>query len=151
MTEKGKKILAKIQRQCSRREYCVSDIRKKLGRESEIDAAEADEILESLIGDRFVDGLRYATAFSRDKASLAGWGAVKIRYALSARGIPRNTIDEALAEIDEKGASDKLDRLLETKAKTLEGDPQARLKLLKFALSRGYEYDEVRDRVSRFF
>lgn len=151
MTEKGKKLLSKVQRQCSRREYCVSDIRNKLKKEIEISQPEAEEILASLIKDKFVDDFRYSSAFAREKSSLTGWGSVKIRFALSAKGISRDTIDAALEEIDTDKASAKLERILEAKAKTLEGDPQARLKLLKFALSRGYDYDEVRDRVSKFF
>jgi len=40
-----------------------------------------------------------------------------------------------------------LAKLLEAKAKTLKGDPQGRLKLIKFALSRGYDYDVVKKMV----
>ena len=40
---------------------------------------------------------------------------------------------------------DKLERLLATKARSLQGDPQFRLKLLKFGLSRGYEYEAVEE------
>ena len=40
---------------------------------------------------------------------------------------------------------DKLERLLAAKARTLEGDPRFRLKMLKFGLSRGYEYDAVEE------
>ena len=52
-------------------------------------------------------------------------------------------IDAALQEVDDPAAMARLERLLASKARSLEGDPQARLKLIRFALSRGYEYSQV--------
>ena len=62
---------------------------------------------------------------------------------LAAKGISRQTADAALEEVDQETAGRALDRLIAAKARSLEGDPQARLKLIKYALSRGYEYSEV--------
>ena len=39
--------------------------------------------------------------------------------------------------------ADKLEKLMAAKRKSLEGDPQIKLKLIKYALTRGYEYDEI--------
>ena len=104
---------------------------------------EAHKILQTLIEEKYVDDLRYAEAYARDKSSIAGWGEVKIRYMLSAKGIDRDTISKAMEEIDEKKADDRLHKLLENKYRTLKDDPQWRMKLLRFALGRGYSYDEV--------
>ena len=86
---------------------------------------------------------RYAGAFAREKSSLDGWGPVKIRYALRMKGIADAAIGEALDGVDTDKAEARLSKLIEAKRKSLEGDPQIRLKLIKFALSRGYEYDTV--------
>lgn len=144
MDEKAKQILSKLEAQCSKREYCTADIYQKALAKLEGDREAAEEIVAALEADNFVSDLRYASAFAREKASLTGWGPVKIRFALSAKGIARETIDEALAEIEPEKAEARLERLLETKRKSLEGDPQIKLKLLKFALSRGYDYDTVK-------
>ena len=69
--------------------------------------------------DGYLSDLRYATAFARDKSSLSGWGAGKIRYALSIKGIDSETVGAALNEIDASRASDRLDRLLSAKYKSL--------------------------------
>ena len=143
MDEAGRKLLNTLEAQCSKREYCSYDIKEKLRRKLGDDADCADEILSSLIADHYVDDLRYASAFAREKASLTGWGPIKIRFALAAKRIPDTVISEALAEIDADKASDRLERLLEAKWKTLSDDPQGRLKLIKFGLGRGYGYDEV--------
>lgn len=139
-----------MRRLCSRREYCVSDIRTKLMKELEGDAQKVETALNKLIEERYVDDLRYATAYARDKASISGWGATKIRYMLSAKGVAKDVISEALNEVDESKSASRLEKLLEHKYKSLKDDPQWKIKLLRFALGRGYSYDEVSDQIRRF-
>ena len=146
------KAIDKMRRLCSRREYCVSDIRSKLMKELEGVSAKVEAALKILISEKYVDDLRYATAFARDKSAISGWGQSKIRYMLSAKGVSRDVIAMALEEVDTCKASDRLLKLLENKYKSLKGDPQWRLKLLRFAMGRGYSYDEVNEAItdSRF-
>ena len=144
-----KRVLERLQRQCARMEYCSSDIYRKALKALEGDAEAAARIVASLVEDKFVDDLRYATAFAREKSSLQGWGAVKIRFQLRGKGISDEIIADALQEIDPEKASSKLDKLAADKYRLLKGDPQCRLKLLKALLSRGYTYDEVEDAVKR--
>ncbi|MBQ1683185.1 MAG: RecX family transcriptional regulator, partial [Bacteroidales bacterium] len=59
-------------------------------------------------------------------------------------------IEEALDTVDIQAATGKLSKLLDAKAASLEGDPQKKFKLIKFALSRGYEYDQIRDYISLY-
>ena len=144
--EKSKEILLvtdRLRALCSRREYCTQDVMKKALKALEGDRHAAEQVLETLVAEKYVDDLRYAGAYCRDKASLSGWGEVKIRYMLASKGISREIIAEALEEIDSNRAQDRLNRLLQTKYKSLKDDPQCRLKLLRYALGRGYSYDEV--------
>lgn len=143
MDEKKIKVADRLRGLCSRREYCVEDVHQKAIKALEGNIVAASEVVETLIKEKYVDDLRYASAFARDKASIQGWGEVKIRYMLSAKKISRDVIDQALAEIDQSRASSRLEKLLETKYRSLREDPQCRLKLLRFALGRGYSYDEV--------
>ena len=143
MDENAKKVLERLESQCSKRECCKLDVRMKALKALDDDSAAAGEIVESLVRDKFVDNLRYASAFAREKSSLAGWGPVKIRFALRAKGIEESDIAAALEDVDSDKAGERLRRLLEQKAKSLQGDPQIRLKLIKFALSRGYEYKDI--------
>lgn len=144
MDARLKKAYDSLSAQCARREYCTSDIMHKALDRLDGDRQAASEVVEMLKKEGFVSDLRYAGAFAREKASLQGWGPVKIRYALSAKGISRADADAAMEEVDKEKAGDRLRRLLEAKDKSLAGDPQRKLKLLKYALSRGYEYDQVR-------
>ena len=140
----------KMRRLCSRREYCVSDIRTKLMKELDGDVQKVESALNKLKEERYVDDLRYATAYARDKAAISGWGATKIRYMLSAKGVAKDVISEALNEVDEAKASSRLEKLLENKYKSLKDDPQWKIKLLRFALGRRYSNDEVNDQIHRF-
>ena len=137
------KILNNLRRQCSRREYCTADVLKKAEKALDGNHQQAVKVLNVLVEEKYVDDRRYAAAFARDKSSIAGWGAVKIRYMLSAKGISRDIISEALEEVDVRKADDRLRKLLENKNRSLKEDPQRKMKLLRFALGRGYSYDEV--------
>ena len=144
------KVLDRLRTLCSRREYCSGDMLKKAaeylsryGCEPDMVPDAAEEVLEALRKDRYVDDLRYASSFARDKSGIAGWGPVKIRYALSAKGIGQDVISDAMDGIDSARAEARLLRLLESKRKALEGDPQSRLKLIRFALGREYGYAET--------
>ena len=151
MEESGKKVLDKLQAQCSRREYCSSDVYAKALKALEGDEDGAVEVLEALKADKYVDDLRYASAFAREKASLSGWGKVKIRYMLSSKGIPGETISRALDEIDSDAAGRRMENVLMAKYRLISDDSQAKIKLLKFALSRGYQYDDIKSFVDGLF
>lgn len=137
------KVLSRLRNQCSRREYCVSDVREKAMKALDGDELAAETVVESLKRDKYVDDVRYCASYAREKASISGWGVVKIRYMLSHKGLSREDIDAGIAGIDEDGASARLEKLLAEKSRTLKDDPQRKLKLLRFALGRGYQYDEV--------
>lgn len=149
MDEALKKKLSRLEAQCVKREYCVRDIMAKALKAVEGNQAEADELVASLRADKFVDDARYAAAFAREKSSLTGWGPVKIRFVLRAKGLSETDIASGLAEIDSSRAEDRLERLTAAKWKSLQDDPQGKLKLIKFALSRGYDYDAVQAAISK--
>lgn len=149
MDEKKLKVLNRLRGLCSRREYCVADVLKKAADGLEGDRAAAQEVVDILVKEKYVDDLRYASAYARDKAAIQGWGELKIRYMLTAKGVSRGIIDMALEEIDQDKADSRLEKLLQNKLKSLKDDPQVRLKLLRFALGRGYSYDEVSKAVDR--
>ena len=143
------KVADRMRALCSRREYCRKDVMKKVMTALDGDVAKAEEVVAKLVEERYVDDLRYATAFARDKASIAGWGEAKIRYMLSSKGIDRELIAQALDEVDDKRAETRLEKLMVNKVRSLKDDPQRRLKLLRFGLGRGYSYDQVTEMIDK--
>lgn len=137
------KCLSRLQRLCSKAEYCRSQMYTKALRDLEWDTSAAKRVVDALVADKYVDDARYASAFAREKASIQGWGPVKIRFQLRSKGISDADIASGMSEIEEPKAARKLESVIAAKYRSLKGDPQCRLKLLKFALSRGYEYGDV--------
>lgn len=137
---------------CVTAEYCLADMRRKMARwellDKDGDAADEDaeeRILERLVRERFIDESRYAHAFVRDKSRYNRWGRVRIQQELRMRQIPQLIIDDALMEIDADETLDTLRTLIEHKRPTVKGrnDYEVRMKLIRFALSRGYEMDDI--------
>ena len=142
------KLLDNLRRQCSRREYCTSDVFSKALKGLEGDKEAADVVVQKLVEEKYVDDRRYCEAYAREKSSISGWGQVKIRYMLSAKGISKDVISQALTEIDAAKADTRLEKLLENKYRALKDDPQWKMKLLRFALGRGYSYEEVNNKIA---
>lgn len=142
-------VTARLMALCSRREYCSSDMYRKALTALDGDREGAAQVLEKLVSEKYVDDLRYSSAYARDKSAIAGWGSAKIRYMLSSKGVARDVIDKALLEIDESKADLKLEKLVRTKCKALEDDPQKRMKLLRYVVGRGYPYEEALSVIDR--
>ena len=139
-----KRVLERLQRLCARAEYCSFDISRKALKSMEGDEKAAARIVASLVNDRFVDDARYAGAYAREKTTLQGWGPLKIRYGLRMKGITGQIVDEAIAEAGAgENAFARMEKLLAAKARTLRGDPSAKPKLMRYALGRGYTYDQA--------
>lgn len=135
-----KEALSKVQFICSRQEKCCSDIRKKL-QNWNIEKQDRDEIIDSLIDDKFIDEQRYTNFYVRDKFRFNRWGRIKISYHLKQKQIPERIINEALDQIKEDDYKDSLSDLLTAKLKSLKDDDpyQLKSKLFRFAQSRGFE------------
>ena len=125
---------------CARCEQAEGDLRKKL-RDWGINSSDSNTMIERLKAERYLDNERYARAYCRDKLRFNGWGRIKIAYMLKGKGIEREFIDAALADIDEEQYLAILNEALAAKAKTLgsKSEEQIRASLLRFAASRGFE------------
>lgn len=138
--------LAALMRLCARAEKCESDARR-LMRGWGLGEQEAAAVLERLVRERFIDDRRYAAMFVREKLHLSGWGAYKIRTALSRKEIAREAIDEAMAAVDPAAQRPRLEEQLRRKMRTLRCNPpyELRTKLIRYGLSLGYSYETVLD------
>ncbi len=136
--------LVKLQDLCARSEQCSHEVLTKLNKWA-IGETTARKILALLKRDRYVDDRRYAEAFVRDKVVFNRWGRVKIRLALIAKKVDRDIIDVALATVDTDEYTAALRQVLRAKALSMtETDSyESRTKLLRYAVSRGFEVSEV--------
>lgn len=145
MNDAEKKICGRMARLCSAREYCKKDIAAKIASCAGGEDIDCDAIISYLCLNKYIDENRYAAFFARDKSTLQGWGERKIRYALSIKGLDRETIDGALQSIDRAGAHSRMQSLLAAKWRTIGGEGQESFaKLLRYGESRGYSYEQIK-------
>lgn len=147
------RVLDRLRRACSRREYCRSDIFGKLSRYPEL--KDPASLVSTLEREGFLDEERYASAYCREKMQISGWGVSKIRYNLRRKGIPDALIDRAVMEADPDAVIRKMDSVLSRKwaqirkAHKEESVYDSSMRLFRFGLSRGYSYDDVKKSMGR--
>ena len=147
--------LARLQGQCSKTEYCTGQIRKKLLRWSERNSVvgkepfsdlQIESVVNALLEEKYVDDSRFAGAYIRDKARFAKWGKVKIAYNLKMLGIGKEIVAAALEENACLFSDELLEQLVINKWNSL-GEKitlaAKREKVLRFALGRGFGYDQI--------
>lgn len=134
--------LARLQNLCSRSEKCVYDVKLKL-QQWGVEPNESDKIIRSLQESNFLNEERYVRAYIKEKLNFAKWGRQKILRALKAKRVSPALISETLAELDDDKYQDDLLELLKKKNRSIkdESEYSRKAKLLRFALSRGYEYE----------
>lgn len=131
--------IVRLESQCARAEHCTGEIMAKL-RTWGITGAEADRIVNHLTTNRFVDDLRFAKSFVRDRYRFAGYGRRKIALLLMTKHLERDIIDEAMDEIDEEVYGDILRHIIARKAKGLDLELfEDRNKLYRYIVGRGFE------------
>ncbi len=129
---------------CAYQERSRQEVREKLySYQLEDDVVE--ELMERLEKENFLNEERFAKAFAGGKFRLKKWGRLKIRQELKMRGITEPLIRKALQEIDEEAYIQSLHELLEKKNRLERSINllEQKQKLLRFALSKGYEQDLI--------
>ncbi len=139
-----KEAKEKAMQWCSRRECCRKDMFEKVVSWG-CTPVEAQDVIDFLVKQRFIDDRRYAEAYVKDKLRFSKWGRVKISYMLRSQGIDDIIIREISAEIDDNEYEQTLKAELTKKYKTLRrGNAyETRGKLFRFAVSRGFETDII--------
>lgn len=129
---------------CSASEHCIADITEKLTRWG-IPPAQADDIIDHLLDEKYIDEVRYAEAYARDKMRFSHWGRMKIRMMLRTQHIPDPLIRSALDALDPQEYADVARQVIGAKARSVgdTGDYATRAKVIRFALQRGFEMDEI--------
>jgi regulatory protein len=144
-----KSALSKAMALCSKREYCIEDIRAKMQSWS-VGNTDSDRIISILIQENFINEKRYAEAFVKDKFRYNKWGKVKIRAGLKMKKIPGEIIKTALDSLDDVTYRKTIEDLLFVHRRSVKAKNQYDLKgkLLRYGLSKGFESDLLYDILS---
>lgn len=143
-TKTAKQALESLMRMCARSE-CSSGDALRLMRGWEVPQSEQTEVLRTLIKERYIDDRRYAEAYVREKSSLSVWGEYKIRSALQRKGIAKDIIAEALAQLNPDKDKERLTQRLQKRLRTIKYNNtyQLKTKLIRHGLSLGFSMEQV--------
>lgn len=146
----AEQALVKLMDRCAKAEVCVSDACRLMSR-WRVPEPDQQGVIDRLLADRFIDPERYAHAFVRDKLNFSRWGARKISEALYQKRIPSDIIRRAMEQAAEVSMTDRLETDLRRKNNSLkEENPYKRKeKLVRFGVSRGYDFETVFETVER--
>ena len=140
-----KEALNKAAAYCSGSEHCFSEISAKLVQWG-VDSDAQEKILKRLADEKFIDEERYCHFFVNDKFKFNKWGRIKIGQALYLKKIPATVSRKYLDAIDEREYMNTLRSLLASKKRSIHAsdDYQLTMKLIRFAVSRGFEMNIIR-------
>lgn len=143
-TKTAEQALNALMRLCSKAEKSSGDALRLMYRWG-VPIAERQGVLDKLVEMRFIDDARYAEAYTREKSQLAGWGARKIAQNLYQKGVSKDIVAKTLAMLESDDQRAMLEKRLQRKLPTIKAttDYERRGKLLRYALSLGYDYDMV--------
>lgn len=143
MTEND--ALLRLTALCSQAEHCSYEMTEKMRRWGMDEEAQA-RVLEYLINHKFVDDGRYARAFVRDKIRYNKWGRRKVEQAMWAKRIDEATRRQALDDVPDEDYLAVLRPLLKARARSIKAADsyEKNRKLVRFALSRGFDYGLIR-------
>jgi regulatory protein len=103
-------------------------------------------IMEHLVSNKYVDDERYCRAFVHDKMEYNHWGRRKIEQALYVKHVDKAIQTKVLDEIPDSDFISILRPLLDQKRRQTraDNDYEMNIKLMRFAASRGFTIDQIR-------
>ena len=134
------------------RDRTVSEVRQRLVRRGVSDDL-AEEAVQILGEQGFLDDTRFARLFVADKRTLEEWGSERIRRGLLSRGIDRHLVDEAVAKApadadpgeEPQSERDRALALLRRRFPEPPEDRRDRNRALGMLLRKGYESELALD------
>ena len=104
------------------------------------------KVMARLIKEKYVDDERFAHAFVYDKIRYSKWGRRKVEQALWMKRIDEHISKSILDEVDDEEYLQILRPLLKQKSKSVTGrnEYERTMKLIKFALGRGFTMDIIK-------
>jgi len=134
---------------CANAEHCQWEMREKM-RRWELSEEAQTRILNRLVSERYIDDVRFARAFVKDKVKYNKWGRRKVEQALWQKHIDEDIRQQVLDEIADEDYVLFLRPMLQQKRKSIKANSDYELngKLIRFAVSRGFTMDIIKQCIS---
>lgn len=141
----GLQAYQKLTDLCARSEHCQQEMLEKM-RQWGVSEEEQAEVMQRLVEERYVDDERFARAFIYDKIRYSKWGRLKVEQALWMKRIDEHISKPLLDKVDDEEYLKILRPMLKQKRKGIraKSEYEATMKLIKYALSRGFTMDIIK-------
>ena len=136
MTEQ--QVLTRLTAECAKAEHCTGEMLEKMRRWG------IDDDVQARVMAYLIKG--FCRLFVRDKIRFNGWGRRKVEQALYQKRIDKVVSGPILDAIDDSEYINVLRPLIRSKRKSIKAanEYERNQKLMKFALSRGFEWNIIR-------
>ena len=137
-------MLNKLARYCSYRDRSIGEVKQKM-KILGVPLEKYPKFISSLTEEKFLDEERFCKIYIRSKLLQNHWGRQKIYAGLKHKFVDNDTIEKALNEIDLDEYESVLIKVLRKKTKELEymESKLRNQKIIRYALSKGFTYDEI--------
>lgn len=141
----GQQAYQKLTALCARSEHCQQEMIDKM-RQWGVSPEEQAQVMERLVKERYVDDERFTRAFVNDKIRYNKWGRRKVEQALWMKRIDEHIAKAVLDEVDDEEYTAILTPMLKQKRRSTKAnsDYELNMKLIKYALSRGFTMDIIK-------
>ena len=135
----------KLSALCARSEHCQQEMLDKM-RQWGLGEEDQAQVMARLVKERYVDDERFTRAFVYDKIRYSKWGRRKVEQALWMKHIDEHVSQPILDDVDDEEYLNILRPLLKQKGKSVTGrnEYERTMKLIKFALGRGFTMDLIK-------
>ena len=144
ITSSDEALIDRAKRWCAIQERCSYDLRLKL-KQWGLPEDEIHKIISQLTKEGFINDDRFAHMFAQGKFHNLKWGKIKIKLELQRHHISDELTQQAINSLDDEEYETTLKKILNNKRKSLLKEPPdiARQKLIRLALSKGYEPEMI--------
>ena len=141
----GQQAYQKLTDLCARSEHCQQEMIEKM-RQWGVSEEEQAQVMSRLIAERYINDERFAHAFIYDKIRYSKWGRRTVEQALWMKRIDEHISKPLLDEVDDEEYLSILRPMLKQKRKSIKAKSEYELtmKLIKFALGRGFTMDIIK-------
>lgn len=137
--------LKKLGNLCARGEHCSGEMQEKMHKWG-LSTDAQERITDYLIEHKYIDDERFTRFFVHDKIAYNKWGRKKIEQALWMKRVPEQISRPILDEVPDDEYLTVLRPLLKNKLPGIKAttDYERSMKLIKFAMGRGFTIDLIR-------
>jgi len=141
----GKQAYEKLSALCARSEHCQQELLDKMAQWG-VAADEQAAVMARLVSERYVDDKRFCRAFILDKIRYSKWGRRKIEQSLWMKHIDESISRPMLDDIEDEEYISVLKPMIRQKQRSTTGrnDYERYMKVIKWAMGRGYTMDIIR-------